>query len=398
MKSAPSRSHASGAGSARRRGRLWLIGVFGAAALALGVYVAVPASAAPSTWLGVSAGGYHTCAVKSDHSLWCWGSNSYGQLGIGGTTSKTVPTRVGTGVNWASVTGGRYHTCALTTSGTRYCWGLNSGGQLGLGDTTNRTTPTPRAGETAWSQLTAGDLHTCGRKTNNTAQCWGTNTYGALGTGDGSNQSLPTNVAAGGLLWASLGAGGLHTCGVTTGAVRYCWGANEAYQLGLNNRTQAMAPTALPGEAGGYASVDAGGSTTCALMTDSRMFCWGTNEYGHAGLGNTTVKPTPVRVTGGTYSKVSSGAYHACAIGLSGSLYCWGRNEGGALGLGDGTTRLTPTQVTGLPTTASQVSAGTAHTCAISATNSTLYCWGYNYNGQVGNATVTNRLTPVQIA
>jgi len=388
-----------GQGTARagHHWRRWFAGVVGAGALALSVYLAVPASAAASQWLAVSAGGYHTCGIKADHSLWCWGANTYGQLGIANNVNKSVPTRVGTATNWNSVTSGRFHTCALTTTGTRNCWGLNNNGQLGLGDTNNRSTPGFRTGEGAWSQLSAGDLHTCGRQSNNNAQCWGANTYGALGTGDGSNQTVPTNVAAGGQLWTSISAGGLHTCGVTSGGVRACWGANEAFQLGLNNRTQAMAPTSLPGDMTGYFALEAGGSTTCALMTDSRLFCWGTNEYGHAGLGNTTVKSTPVRVTQGTYTKVNSGGYHACAIATGGTLYCWGRNEGGALGLGDGTTRLAPTQVTGMPTGVASVSAGMAHTCAIRATDSTLYCWGYNYNGQVGNASTANRLTPVQI-
>ena len=99
------------------RQRRWVGALLGVAALTLGVYFAVPAAAAPSTWLAVSAGGYHTCGIKTGNTLWCWGLNNYGQLGLSNTTNKNVPTQVGTATNWASVTTGRYHTCAATTAG-----------------------------------------------------------------------------------------------------------------------------------------------------------------------------------------------------------------------------------------------------------------------------------------
>src|SRR5688572_3029573 len=179
----------------RRRVTRWLAAAAGAVALAAGVLVALPATAAASQWLAVATGGWHTCGVKTDRSLWCWGFNGYGQLGTGNSTNRTSPTRVGTATTWTAVTAGLHHTCALQTNGARWCWGLNDTGQLGLGNTTSRNTP--GGGDTGWTSLSAGGKHTCGVRGGGGAQCWGFNLYGALGVGDSANRLSPTAVSGG---------------------------------------------------------------------------------------------------------------------------------------------------------------------------------------------------------
>jgi len=121
-----------------------------------------PAFAA-AAWLTVDTGGAHACGIQQDGSLWCWGANESGQLGLGDTTDRSVPTQVGTPLDWASVAAGSSHTCALTTSGLRYCWGSNDSGQLGLNNTTGTTTPARRPGEhLTWLSITSGGATTCG--------------------------------------------------------------------------------------------------------------------------------------------------------------------------------------------------------------------------------------------
>ncbi len=388
--------------TSRRRWRVWLAAALTAVAVGGGVYTALPGSAAVSTWRSVAAGGGHTCAVKTDRTLWCWGLNTYGQLGIGNTTSKKSPTKVGTDTTWDTVAAGQNHTCALRTNGVRLCWGYGAGGMLGLNNDNSRTTPGRVRDEFAWKagSLTAGGLHTCGiRASNNAAYCWGANPYGALGQGGVGNRNRPFPVL-GGQTWVSVSAGDLQTCGVNSAGTRFCWGAAELNQLGLNRLVSQWEPTMLNGDTISYGFVELGGGSGCALQSSpTRMRCWGTNEYGHAGTGSAAMAPAPVPVTTRAYTSLSSGGAHACAVAGTGTLYCWGQNGSGQLGLNNTTFKRSPTAVTGMPAGAMTLSAGQAHTCAIRSSDSTLYCWGSNTYGQVGIGSTTAKiLVPTQLA
>jgi alpha-tubulin suppressor-like RCC1 family protein len=273
---------------------------------------------------------------------------------------------------------------------------------LGLGNDNSRNTPGNVSGEFTWKagSLTAGGLHTCGiRSSNNAAYCWGRNPYGALGQGSVGNRNTP-GLVLGGQTWLSVSAGDLQSCGINTAGARFCWGAAELNQLGLNSLVTQWQPTMLNGDTIVYGSVELGGGSGCALMSSpTRMRCWGTNEYGHAGTGSTAMAPAPVPVTTRAYTSLSSGGFHACAVAGTGTLYCWGHNESGQLGLNNTTRKLTPTAVTGMPAGAMTLSAGQAHTCALRSSDSTLYCWGANTYGQVGiGSTATKVLVPTQLA
>ncbi|WP_433444073.1 RCC1 domain-containing protein [Nonomuraea sp. CA-141351] len=145
----------------------------------------------------VSAGGAHTCAVRVSQSLWCWGNNASGQLGLGDTSNRLSPVQVGTLNVWEvpAATGGA-HTCARQIDTTLWCWGDNSSGQLGLGDTTNRTSPVQVTTPGTWSAVTAGAAHTCGKRTTgNSVWCWGNNSFGQLGLGDHTNRKTPAQLS-----------------------------------------------------------------------------------------------------------------------------------------------------------------------------------------------------------
>lgn len=398
------RTPATAAGPARHRRRTlyrWLGAGIGAGAVGLGVFVAVtPASAATSQWTAVSAGASHTCAIKTDTTLWCWGANKAGQLGTGNNVDRTAPAVVSSaGAGWTVISAGFDFTCGIR-SAYRYCWGLNSSGQLGLGDYADRNTPQRRSGETQnWAQVDAGLRHACGTRTSGTGQCWGDNTNGQLGLGDTTIRNTAQIVAGG--HWMSMSAGAFHTCALDFDNLRWCWGRNDAHQLGMVaiSGDDQLTPFHDPGD-GQYTVVEAGDGTTCAVAGGSsrNLTCWGVNRYGNAGIGNTVPADGNAWVSTLNWSTTTSGGFHACAIRATGTIYCWGRNDAGQLGLGNNTDKLTETA---LPSGSqsplwSKVSTGLRHTCGIRA-DATLYCWGYNYRGQLGIGTTVNRSAPVLV-
>jgi len=389
-------------------------------AAAMAVAAALPltagasaAGAATSTiaWAQVAAGSQHTCGVSTVHTLWCWGNNGGGQLGIGSTAlSADLPQQVTTpaAAGWASVTAagpavGGSVTCAIRTDHTLWCWG---DGALGTGTTFSQDLPqqvtTPSAG--GWATVSAGTVHTCATRTDGTLWCWGNNFEGRLGIGNTRNESLPQQVttpAATG--WAAVSAGGAHTCATRADGTLWCWGSNGNGRLGIGS----TAPSAdLPQQvitpaATGWAAVAAGGTHTCATRTDSTLWCWGYNNSGQVGIGSTASSenlPQQVTTPAATgWAAVSAGGFHACAARTDGTLWCWGANYDGQLGIGSSGSKRLPQQVAKSATAPwATVSAGTFHTCA-TRTNRTLWCWGYNNSGQLGIGNTTIQYRPQRI-
>lgn len=302
------------------------------AALLASLVVAGPARAA-TTYAQIDSGSMHTCAVGADGSLWCWGVNWYGQLGLGDTTDRDRPTRVGTARNWASVSAGMGTTCALKTDGTRYCWGLNGNGQLGLGDTTNRTAPRRVVDEGPWLSVSVGTAFACGIRADNLLNCWGRNDHGQLGVGDRVDRRVPTVVGRPG--WGSVSVGLMSACGLKSGT-RYCWGGNEYGQLGLGDRTDRTAPRRLL-DGRVWQSVNAEGWGGCGIEVDRSVYCWGRNDVGQLGVGDTLERLVPTRLGSAPYTAVFALGEGESMCGVSGGArYCWGDNANGRLGLGLG--------------------------------------------------------------
>ncbi len=296
-----------------------------------------PVSGMTSGVIKVALGGYHTCAIKSGGTLWCWGNNLYGQLGLGDTTSRNSPQQV-SGVTASDVACAPYHTCAVRTNGSVSCWGYNQQGMLGDGTTTQRTSPITITSFTGVSKVSLGIYHSCALKTNGSAWCWGSNGTGSLGDGTTTNRLTP--VAVSGMTTAAmLMVGWNHSCAVKTDGSAWCWGYNNMGQLGTNNTTTYTTPYAVSGlGAGTTAAIDGGDSASCAVETDGSAWCWGQNTEGRLGDGTTTLRSVPTAVAAPMTSGVSQiaiGEIHACALQTNGSLWCWGSN--GWSMLGDGT-------------------------------------------------------------
>jgi alpha-tubulin suppressor-like RCC1 family protein len=266
------------------------------------------------------------CGVTSSDAAYCWGSNSGGLLGVGTTAGpemcapagtpipcSTTPVEIGGGRRYTAITLGGQHACALTAAGAAFCWGTNVVGQLGDGTETRRLTPVAVGGGLSFVSLSAGGDHSCGLTSDGSAYCWGSSASGALGHGaftgpdfcqdpDPFERPYPCSTSparvTGGLTFATISAGGSHTCALTPSGVAYCWGSNWGGQLGNATTNDSASPVAV---AGGltFASLSAGRSHTCGVTADGVAYCWGTND--RYALGNDDTLPgssVPVRVEG----------------------------------------------------------------------------------------------------
>lgn len=296
-----------------------------------------------ATWQSVSGGGMHTCAVRTDHTLWCWGLNYRGQLGLGGKADHDRPQQVGTDEDWASVSAGWVHTCALRTDGSAWCWGNNAFGQLGSGSTHARYEPRRVAGAAAWSTIHAGGWSTCGVHEDGSAWCWGRNLNGELGVGDSDLRTQPTRVGAD-RTWASVQPSWTHTCALTASGSAWCWGNNAERQLGTGAAASSATPVAVAGDHR-FAQISTGNGFGCGIDVEAALWCWGDGRYGENGTFSTAPAPVRVGVDGG-WVALDSGWLHTCAVRSTGAPRCWGENEVGALGDGTDLDRSTPTPVT----------------------------------------------------
>jgi alpha-tubulin suppressor-like RCC1 family protein len=250
-------------------------------------------------WQSIAPGSYQSCGIKTDGTLWCWGDNTNGQLGTGNTVALSDPTQV-TGTGWSQVSTSYYHTCATKQDGTLWCWGLNANAELADPSVGFRMVPGQVSGSD-WTQVVTGLYHTCATKQDKSLWCWGGNTAGQLGNstalllakGAQGGNSDPVQVTG---AWSNISAGQEYTCGIMSDRSLWCWGDNSNGQLGNGSQTSASTPVATLVSGQAWASVAAGSAHTCALATDSTLWCWGDNSDGQLGTGSGGVQLLPAQV------------------------------------------------------------------------------------------------------
>jgi alpha-tubulin suppressor-like RCC1 family protein len=361
-----------------------------------------------STWTTLftngNKGGSWMAAIKNPGTLWTWGNNSWGQLGLSNQVNYSSPIQVGALSAWTQISGGLYYTVALQSPGSLWAWGNNSFGQLGTSNQTNYFSPVQVGQSVAatWNNAAVGPLgSTVAIQNNGTLWAWGRNETGQLGLSDTSNRSSPTQVGTSST-WTQVACGYRFTLAIQSPGTLWAWGSNGNGQLGQSNITNLSRPVQV-GALSTWTQVSCGIFSSYAIQSNGSLWSWGFNSNGQLGVNTSTTNiSSPVQVGAlSTWTQISCGYSNALAIQSNGTLWAWG--SGPALGLNTTTTYSSPVQVGALSIWTS-ISIGrnsvvnTDYALALQS-NGTLWSWGNNSFGQLGTNTLTfsNMLSPVQI-
>jgi alpha-tubulin suppressor-like RCC1 family protein len=349
-------------------------------------------------WSKVATGGAHTIGVGSDGSLWTWGRGGSGQLGNGSFTNSNIPLKVGLDLNWQKISAGSGHSIALKANGTLWSWGRNASGQLGNGLVGNVSIPTQLGTDTNWSYISAGYEYTTAIKTDGTLWAWGDNTYGQLGDGtfgSANNKATPVQIGSD-TNWLMVSAASGHTVAIKTNGTLWAWGANNYSQLGDGTIVNKYLPTQI-GLATNWQNVEAALYFNIAMKSNGTIWTWGRNDTGQLG-DNTIIDkniPTNIEATN-NYSKITKGEQHSFVQKSDGTLWAFGGNALGQLGDGTIINKLIPTAVSTSTTTWLQITSKISH-CAAIKSDGTLYTWGKNLYGEMGDGTGISKSLPTLI-
>ncbi len=344
----------------------------------------------------ISAGNYHTCGIRANDSrVMCWGKNTEGELGDGTTSDKYTPTLINDSSAYLMVSASHTHTCAIRANDSRVlCWGGNVDGEIGDGTTTSpRLNPTLANASYGFKYISTGIYDTCAIRANDSRMlCWGGNTYAQVGDGTAVNprpNPTLTNITVG---FFAATNGERFSCGIRINDSRVmCWGTNGEGELGDGTISTRLNPVNI-NDAAAYIAISSGQYHTCAIRAnDSRMLCWGYNNYGQLGdgTGNTRLNPVLVNVSYG-FSAVTTNYYTTLGIRANDSrIIGWGTNAQDQTGDG---TQVTPRANPVLASDSSafsSITSGSGHGCAVRINDSRVLCWGYNLYGEVGDGTTT---------
>jgi len=351
----------------------------------------------------VAAGWYFNVALKTDGTVWTWGYNNFGQLGDGTTNGRISPTLVPGLTATAIAAGGYYYMFAQRTDGTVWGWGNNDFGQLGDGAITIRSSPVPVPGLTTVAAIAAAHHHSFALMGDGSVWGWGYNLDGQLGGGSDTKTDRSTPAPVNGLSnVAAIAPGYRHTLALKPDGVVWSWGRNDQDQLGHGTTPENYVNLGIVSDLTSIAAVASGGYHSLALKNDGRVWAWGYNGYGQLGDGTTTTRARPSPVPGLTnVAYIAAGGYASFAIKNDGTVWAWGRNDCGQLGDGTTTNRTSPMLLPGL-NGVSAIAAGDGfspfdsrcgHTVALK-TNGTVWAWGNDDHGQLGDGNASNRLIP----
>jgi alpha-tubulin suppressor-like RCC1 family protein len=345
-------------------------------------------------------------AQSFNGAFWTWGKQKSGLLGIGnysgpaqykfaGQTGYAIlrPEKTSSDSTWIQLSAGLTFSMGLKSNGTLWSWGSGYHGQTGNGSTTN--SPQIVNSNTDWKQISAGYQSAAAIKNNGTLWTWGRNEYGQLGLGNNNNYNSPQKLGTDSNWKKVLMGYDNHVIAIKTNGTLWAWGFNNKSQLGTGNTTRRNTPIQI-GSDTNWVEIAVGYEFTLALKSDGTMWAWGNNQFGALGRGNTTNASTPIQVgTANNWIAVSTKQYHVMALKSDSSLWVWGYNNGSRLGLGSGTSNVTSPTKLGTSKWIF-ISAGERHSAAI-ASNGELYTWGINLYGQLGNNSTANRTIPTRI-
>jgi len=393
-------------------GELWAWGWNSAGQLGLGHYTnrnAPTRVGNKSNWKTIAVDNSHSLAINDENELWVWGRNDIGQLGLGSIVNQTEPQKVTSPArNWQAIAAGDRQTLAITTDGELWACGSNNIGQLGIGSTPLSTTTFVRVGDKSnWASVATDSFFAVGINSAGEMYSWGQNSIGELGLGY-TSESMRTPQRIGlNSNWTAIAVGSIHTLAINSNGELFSWGrgnGSQLGQLGLGDIVAVNSPTRI-GTASNWRLACADWKHSMAVNSKGQIFSWGSNSFGHLGLGDTIPRliPMPVdfdpdRTANDKSTMIAAGFYSSFAI-IEGKLYGWGRNSNGELGLGGKSPSvIKPTRV-GYADDWKEIAVGDTHALAVNEYGE-LYSWGSNDYGQLGQGDSgfnTYRDTPTQI-
>jgi alpha-tubulin suppressor-like RCC1 family protein len=356
-------------------------------------------------WVTTGCGGNQSFAIKSNGTLWAWGNNSSGQLGIGTNSNSPLtssPVQVGTASNWTDVAVGNNFTVALNSSGQMFTWGNNSFGQLGNGTSSAVFSPSLIIPNVSWTVVEAGEDYAMAIRSDGMLFAWGKNNNGQLGIGNFTNKQIPTMLEST-TPWIGMSCGqagnnsNQHSLGLKANGTAFSWGNNSTGALGNNQSSGNLnIPTAITPSVSNIIAVECGWGVSYIRDVSGQVFASGSDATGAVGNSQPSSNSNvfiPVSIVPIGWSSFSAGQNFTVALKSDGTLWFWGSNANGLLGNGS----ITPSQAVsatqiGINTTWKMVSAGTNHILAINAAGE-LYAWGNNSNGQIGIGTTGGNIT-----
>jgi alpha-tubulin suppressor-like RCC1 family protein len=302
-------------------------------------------------WSFVSSDANNSAGIKTDGSLWAWGTPTNGRLGTNDIIQPySSPVQVGTLTNWKQVSVGNAYMVAVKTDGTLWSWGSGNNGRLGQNNTTNYSSPTQVGSLTDWDFISAGnDGAWSAVKSNGTLWSCGRNTYAQIGDGTFTTKSSPVQVGA--LTdWKQVSVGSTFTMAVKTNGTLWGWGQNGSGMLGTNSTTSYSSPVQI-GALTNWSYVSCGSNSTMAIKTDGTLWGWGLNTSGQLGDGTATTRSSPVQIGALTdWLFINMTGNSGFGVRGNGTLWSWGANNDGILGLNNLTNRSSPTQIGALTT------------------------------------------------
>ncbi len=391
--------------------------------------ITAPAAVA-SDIVAIAAGELHSLALKANGQLYAWGDNALGQFGNGATPSSLLAVAAqSNSYSWISTEPGRLFTAAIRSNGTLWSWGSNASGQLGIGSLLDSSVPTQVASSSVWRSVTGGTNHAVALAADGTLWAWGSDATGQLGNGTATaTATVPQNILISALVdpqlsdndWMAVSAGTGHTVALKADGSLWSWGDNTSGQLGMfdpftisttNTPGRVSVSSGVPaGFNNGWVTAAAGGTHTLALQADGTLWSWGSNFSGEAGINTASgtffftpraviFDPPPAGAApafNSSWRKISAGLSYSVGLQADGSLWVWGANNFNQLGNNSGIASFTPIRVN-LPAPVISIFSGLSHTLAL-LSNGTLWSWGRNDNGQLGINSTAVAIAPQQIS
>lgn len=345
----------------------------------------------------IATGQFHSLSVHTDGTLWGWGSNVEGQLGLGSLISSDNPSKVENDNDWSTVSVGDNFSMVIKDNGSLWAMGKNDFGELGDGSTSSKNTPTQVGSDSDWESVSCGQNHVLALKTDGTLWSWGRNDWGQLGLGNTSNQSSPIQIGSDSD-WVHISTSSESSFALKTDGTMWSWGRNgfDNGVLGYSSASDVITSPQQIGNDSDWKEVEAGYRHALATKTNGTLWAWGINQFGQIGNGTYSYQKLPNQIGSDTdWGKANCGHMHSFAIKDNGTLWTWGNNAFGQSNPSTTGNNNTPQQFNSDENWLA-ISGGETHTVSMKD-DLTLRTWGNNYNGQLGGGTyIWNIPTPLE--